>query len=175
MLDAADQHCLLYEGSGVMEDVHSYIIRLIATAMICWLACAMQKKDSTIAAISKLLCGVFMAITVISPLISFKLPNYQTFTQHYLTEAEDAAAFGQSITGGAMAEIIKQRCTTYILDKAQEFGAELTVEVRLTDDLIPVPIGVSLEGEISPYARLRLGELIANQLGIKEEAQYWKN
>jgi hypothetical protein len=158
-----------------MGDIRGYLLRLIAAAMVCWMAHAMMKKDTPVAAIGKLLCGVFMALTVLSPMMEFRIPDLMAYAEDYSTAAAQAAAMGQNFTNGAMTEIIKQRCASYILDKAREFGAELTVDIQVTEDFMPVPCAVTITGAVSPYARLRLGELITANLGIGEEAQFWKS
>jgi hypothetical protein len=72
-----------------------------------------------------------------------------------------------------MAERIIQQTQAYILDKARSLDAELTVEVFLGDGTIPVPIGVRLEGNISPYARKLLSQMLQDDLGIPAEEQIW--
>jgi hypothetical protein len=61
------------------------------------------------------------------------------------------------------------------LDKAADFGAQIEVTVSVTMDAVPIPCGVRISGAYSPYARLRLGEIIHQELGIGEEAQNWIN
>jgi len=72
-----------------------------------------------------------------------------------------------------MAQSIIDSTRAYILEKAETFGAELTVEVMLDDSSIPVPSGVRIRGNISPYNREKLGSIIQRDLGIPTEAQIW--
>ena len=59
------------------------------------------------------------------------------------------------------------------MDKAESLGAELTVEVTLSDDELMVPCAVKLSGAISPYAKKVLSDTIAKDLGIQVEEQIW--
>ena len=52
-------------------------------------------------------------------------------------------------------------------------GAAVTVEVTLSQDDPPVPEYVEIFGEISPYIKLRLEELIQEELNIAKENQRW--
>ena len=72
-----------------------------------------------------------------------------------------------------LAQFIKERTQSYILDKAQSLNAVLDVEVTLSDDEIPVPVKVCITGKVSPYARGRLENLIIEDLGIEKENQIW--
>ena len=75
------------------------------------------------------------------------------------------------MAGEAEGNIIKSRVQAYILDKADSFGTSLEVEVILDQDHIPV--SVELQGNISPYARAQLTEIIEEDLGIPKEHQLW--
>ena len=59
------------------------------------------------------------------------------------------------------------------LDEAKALDCDLSVEVILSDDDIPVPKQVRLAGEISPYARQTLTNFMVQQLGIEREEMIW--
>ena len=68
---------------------------------------------------------------------------------------------------------IKQRTESYILEKARSLGTEVTVEVTLSTEEMPVPIGVTLTGSISPYAKEQLAQMMEQELGINRKEQIW--
>ena len=70
-----------------------------------------------------------------------------------------------------MADIIKAETEAYILDKASQLNVELSVEVTIDEENIPT--AVTLSGEVSPYARRQLQEIIESDLGIAKENQRW--
>jgi hypothetical protein len=123
----------------------------------------------------KLLTGVFMAVTVLSPVISWRIPNLEVYTSRFQENAAEAVAMGQCASYDAVAGIIKEQCEAYILDKAREFGADISVVVILSADTLPVPQQVQISGEWAPYAKLRLTEIISQDLGIDRGAQIWKS
>lgn len=116
-----------------------------------------------------------MAVTVISPLISIQLPNIQSYMDAFAADAAYAVQVGQQMAATDTKDIIKSRVEAYILDKAAAFGADLTVEVALSEEQFPVPCAVEISGAISPYGKLRLTQLLEDELGIGKEDQIWKN
>ena len=71
-----------------------------------------------------------------------------------------------------MEKIIKAKTEAYILDKAKNIGAEISAEISLND---LVPTGITVVGNLSPYARSSLAAIITHELNIPPEAQIWKS
>ena len=71
----------------------------------------------------------------------------------------------------AMASIIAEQTEAYILDKAGELGAEVTVrvETRTGGDGVPVPWSAELTGARSEA----LASALETELGIPAERQVW--
>ena len=59
------------------------------------------------------------------------------------------------------------------MEKSSGLNLDLVVEVELSDDEIPVPVAVSLTGNVSPYNKLILSNTISNDLNIPKEKQIW--
>ena len=78
---------------------------------------------------------------------------------------------GEDLASDAVRSYIKSHAESYILDKAEEYGASLSADVILGED--DLPVSVCLAGRISPYGKLRLQELLETQLGIGREDQIW--
>ena len=156
-----------------MEQVRTYLLSVIAAAVICSLVTAIPGKAGSISSILKLMMGIFMAVTVLSPFVSFRLPNIQSYMDAFHADASDAVEAGQHLADSEMRQLIKDRVEAYILDKATAYGVDLTVEVSLTNDGVPVPCGVKLSGAVSPYAKLQLMKMLSEDLGIGKENQIW--
>ena len=124
-------------------------------------------------AIVKILAGIYMTLAIVAPLLQLRLSEFTDFRSELRVEAEQIAQSGQNAAKDAMADSIIRSAQTYILDKAETLGAEVTVEVMLDDSSIPVPCGVRIRGNISPYLREQLGSIIQRDLGIPTEAQIW--
>jgi hypothetical protein len=118
----------------------------------------------------KLLSGLFMMFTLLSPLLSVRLKE---FTQHWedlSLYADSAVSEGLSLAQAERETIIIQQAEAYILQKADSLGVELSAEVLLSDG---IPDAVNISGAASPYVKMQLGKWISDNLGIKAEAQYW--
>lgn len=153
-----------------MEQIREYLISVTAAALLCAIAGKLVRKGS-IAAVIKLMTGIFMTITVLHPILPFRVSDLELSVDRFRYEAQDAVSEGKLLALEAMERIISQQVTTYILDKAGSLGVELRVEVELTDG---IPSAVTLEGDVPPYAKSVLREYIRDTLGILVEDQTWK-
>ncbi len=155
-----------------MEGIREYLFGVIAAAILCAIVTQLSGRDSLVKTPIKLISGVFLILVLVCPIFQSRIPTNITFSG-VSQEAEQITAAAADSTRESMAAIIKERVETYILDKAKLQGAQLSVEVTLSEDTIPEPIGVSLSGEISPYSKKLLSQTIENDLGISAEAQIW--
>ncbi len=155
-----------------MDRVGAYLIGVTAAALLCALVTKMGFGHLT-GAMIKMVCGVFMAMAVVAPWSTLRLQDATDFVVKIQDSGADLAAQGEKTARDAMANIISGRTQTYILEKAASLDLKLAVEVSLSDEEIPIPIGVTLRGTASPYGREVLGEYIRTELGISEEAQIW--
>ena len=153
-----------------MEALRQYVISVVAAAMLCGIVVRLFPSGSG-KQVGKLICGLFLAYTVLSPISRVDFSNLPDFSLRCMDDAEDAAAMGENLARDSMADIIKEETEAYILDKAADFHANLHVEVTVGEDNLPAAVTVS--GEASPYARRQIQAIIANDLGIAKENQKW--
>jgi len=138
--------------------------------MIC--AILPRLTGSTGKQILRLICGVFLTVTVVAPVLNVDLePVLESlFPQQ---SREKVTVQGQVQARDAMAAIIKSETEAYILDKARLLGMELSVHVLLGEEEIPVPEGTVLEGVATQEQKTKLSEILTKDLGIPKEAQQW--
>lgn len=153
-----------------MNPVSRYILSVTAAAMIAAVLQSLAGKGST-GQLVKLLVGVFMAMTVMALLVELEIPDLQGWYSDFSAEGTAAAAMGEKMAEDTSGAIIKERLEAYILDKAAMYQADVTADVTL--DETGVPVSVSLTGQLSPYAKGRLTQMIASDLGVGEEALQW--
>ena len=156
-----------------MEQIRQYILSVTASAVLCGIISGLLGKKGTTAAIGRLLCGIFLAITVLKPLMTLSISEITSFTDSYTADARAAAESGEELANDAMGDIIMQQTQAYILDKADALGVSVSVEVQLSKDTPPIPESVTISGSISPYQRKQLSSLLEEDLGIPEENQVW--
>lgn len=155
-----------------MEALRSYGLSLICGAMICGIFTGIV-QDGLFQKQIQLLCGLFLALTIVKPLVQLDLPSLDGLLEPFGTAAEEAAADGVIIYQQAIAQSIQEEAEAYICSKASALEADLCVRVSLRDDTPPVPNRVILEGEISPEKMDALQTILEEELHIPKERQTW--
>lgn len=119
----------------------------------------------------KYLAGIFMALTILSPLVRLELPDLTRWMTTFQSEGREAAAAGAEMAEEASRELIKARLEAYILDKAASLGADVTAGVKLDD--LGIPESVMIRGKVPAAVKARLAWMLREDLGIGEEGQHW--
>lgn len=157
----------------MMEGISGYLLSVMAAAIVCAIVKRLLEGKGAAAAVGKMLCGVFLLFTMIAPLTDITLLPLGDITDVWQAEAADAIAQGENSARAEWERGISDRVEAYILDKAAQYGAQLTVTVALGSDAIPLPQRVTIQGNISPYGKTQLQSWIAENLGIAKEDQVW--
>lgn len=156
-----------------MESVSNYLITVIAGAVICALIICIIGKNNHYYGIIKLLLGLFLAITVISPWSKLNFDNISSHFSEFRADASSTVLNGTTMANNAMGELIKQNVEAYILDKANSLGADVDIEITVSNDNPPVPISVVIRGTVAPYTKVRLQQMLENDFEITKENQLW--
>lgn len=156
-----------------MFDFKQYIIAVTAAAVVGCIAISTCDKKSAISAVVKLIVGVIMTLTVLKPMVEFKTADISSYLLSVNRSASDSAQAGSTWADSEVAVIIRDRCEAYILDKASSAGVEIGVEVTVGDQPPFIPSSVVVTGNVSPYARIQLSEIIEEDIGVSKENQIW--
>ena len=149
----------------------SYLISVCIAAVICSIFCNVIPGKGSNGVLLKLLSGLFMLYTLLSPLVTLRLQAFTEYWEALSLDAESAVNAGTISAETEKEMIIMQKTQAYILEKAKSLGAQLSVEVLLSDG---IPNEVHIGGAVSPYVKSQITALITNDLGIGAEAQHWK-
>lgn len=155
-----------------MDAIRQYILSVICIAILCGLTQSLFSKSST-GALVKLITGLIITITVIGPLLRGRDFSLGVYLDKISFDGSWAVAEGEEAAMQAVSERIKDRTETYILDKAAEMGAAITVDVKLKEGMPPVPAEVTVRGTVSPYVKKQLCGCLRKDLGIPEDKQIW--
>ena len=147
-----------------------YILSVISAAVLAAVLRALA-GEGTMGKLTKLLSGLFLAVTVLSPLVHLEIPDPARWLEDYMDDGEIAAQSGEAMAKEYSRSIISAEVEAYILDKAAALDCMLEAEVRLDDNGLPE--AVTLTGQISPADRAELSRMMARDLGIGEEAVTW--
>lgn len=156
-----------------MEGLRGYAFSIVTAALLSGILLGFVPKGTS-GELMKLLCGLFMTFTVLSPMVKLDIGVFWE-ASGFAADGTWAAEAGTAIARDSAADIIKAKTEAYILDKATEVNAGVCVEVRLREDSVPIPVGVTLWGDVSPYARQHLESILTRELGIAKEEVKWSS
>ena len=148
------------------------MLSVICAALVCGILTDMSAKTS-FEKLIRLLCSVFLAVTVVYPLIRYRFPGWNADMSIFQPGYEDAVAQGEKIYFQSIASIIRTETEAYILKEAKSIGADLTVAVELDAGNPPAPESVTIRGNFEASVETTLSQLIADELGIPKEHQTW--
>ena len=146
---------------------------MTAAALLLGILQTIAGKKGTQAVLLQLIGGLFLTFTVISPIVNIEADEILDLPWDFTLQGSTIAEQGQSYSRNQLRRIIKDRTEAYILDKALTLQAQLQVEVMLSQDEVPVPTSVRLQGSVSPYTRNVLQQWLQDDMSIPKEHQIW--
>ena len=156
-----------------MEKLKSYVLCIAAAAILIGILTEISNSKSGPGMLLRISAGLFLTLQLLSPLTELHPEYWTEYFGDLMSTGESISSESAAMASEQMEEIIKHRTRTYILDKAEPFQAGLSVEVELDNGQSPVPVSVTVTGEISPYGRNVLQRMIATDLNIPKERQQW--
>ena len=156
-----------------MGGVGSYLTGITAAAMIGGICTSLVSIKQPHGAIIKAVCGVMLAISVISPLASIKINDFVVYFNDLDGLTQQIVRDGETAADNEIRNIIKSNTEAYILDKGASLGLDISAEVILSDSNPPVPEQIQIQGAASAYNKNRLIYQICNDLAIPEEKLIW--
>ena len=157
-----------------MMQLKQYLLSIIvAPIIVAIIGILINNKSKNHKAI-QLICSIFIILTFLSPFsggIHFDITSLFDQIQH---DGQLAATEGTNAASIELQQIITEETEAYIRDKATSLGVELYVCVTLSTNNPPTPNAVTLDGQVSPYAKSKLSDIIARDIGIPEDQQIWR-
>ena len=156
-----------------MHNLGQYILSVITAATITSIISNFTDSKSYTAPYIKLVCSLFMTITIFTPLLNFKLNDIPDLYIAMQDDAQSIAMEGEAAAHSQKLVIIKEQLEAYILEKAEAMGLDITVDITFADGNDLLPQSITICGSVAPYAKSILATTIANDLGIAEDKQQW--
>jgi hypothetical protein len=160
------------EGSEMMDGLQQYVMSLIGAALICSVVKSLVGGASRFKEVTRVVCGVFMVITAISPLMVVKIPDFDSYIQPIFDTGWKISNDAVNASKAEMVDIIKGETSAYILEKANSRNVDIDVEVGV-DEGVLVPTEVIIAGTVSPYDKALISKYIFETLNIPEDQQQW--
>ena len=156
-----------------MSSVSQYILKVTSTALLISIVTCIIDNKSPIMPYIKLVSGLFLTVTVFSPILGATVGSISEYITMINTDADSIIVQSQQDQHLQKVELIKERTEAYILEKAETLGLEVSVEIDFANADSIIPSEAHIFGAVSPYAKKQLTAVIANDLGIPEEHQIW--
>ena len=156
-----------------MNNIRDYICAVVGIAVCCGIIKKLTLAKGAPSAVISAFCGIAVTIVTISPVVSVKIPQLGAYTASVQAEADRYVQNGKDQSRSQLKSIILQQTHTYIQDKAVALDCNVDISIQLSDDPLPTPVSVIIDGRFSPYAKVQLSQGIASDLGIPKEMQQW--
>ncbi len=156
-----------------MEQIRSYLISVVCTALICGIAGKLFSSKGASETVIKMIAGLVMTISMLQPIVGLDFSQLTNTFQIHEKDAESMILDAKEQSRKTLKSGIKERTEAYILDKAREMKADISVRVDVSDDELPVPKAVYISGDVSPFVKSKLQSVIANDLEISKGNQKW--
>ena len=150
---------------------------VIYTGIVCSIAMLLTPEGRVKKALA-IICAVVMCAAVASPIAKLDFDAYSKAMARYELDAEKYIGKGEDYSKNLNRSIIEDKCRAYILDKADEIGAELsevTVTAQWSSDGYWYPHEAEIVSSAADDQKSRLSDYIKTQLGISISDQNWSD
>lgn len=156
-----------------MRDFGQYILGVGLAALLVAVIIEFADRKSSTGIITRMICGLFLAFTVISPLADLNYGILEVFAKNMDQEAQPIVSAGTALAEESIRQIIKEETEAYILDKARSMDCILEVDVTVREGEYPIPESVILTGYVLPQKQKQLENFLEQDLGLSKEKQQW--
>lgn len=154
--------------------VGKYLLSVSAAAMLLGVVQTILPKGA-VHRLCTFAGGLLVVIVVLSPVVDVDYDGLARSIMRAANEAIETDITVFSEDNNLMADIIKQKCEAYIWDKANELGADLEVDITLSENEDnPYPVSVVLVGSATPQQQFSLSACIRDDMGIPPKRQEWR-
>ena len=157
----------------MIEALQTYLLRLIATALLTALATAVT-PEGRVRRVVGFAGGLLLAITLLRPVGTVDFDAMARAISRIEMEYSENVTGVRAASTQVQAVIISQRTEAYILSKAEAMGLALQVQVETQmDGLYPYPWAVTLTGQATAQEKEVLERYIEENLAIPAQRQTW--
>lgn len=155
-----------------MDGVRSWLLTIISASILCALADSLMPAGA-VKRVGRLVCGLVLLCTVLSPVASLDLEGGQDWMGDYFSEVGEQKSELKEQVNEGMKIIIEQRFAAYIVDKAAEMGLTCTAQVscREGEDGLYLPDKTQVYADLSDVDQSRMTRIIQEDLGVPLERQ----
>ena len=157
-----------------MGAVRGWLLAVISVSLLCAAADALMPRGA-VKRVGKLVCGLVLIGTIVSPFASLDVGAGQRWLDGCLASARDRKSELEEAVNTQMKGIIEEECAAYIVDKAEEMGILCQTEVTFSydEDGVPCPWEIAARGAWTQEQRSKLERLLEEELGVPAQRQFY--
>ncbi len=152
-----------------MGRMGEYVLSVLCVSLICGLVSRLLSPKGVQGKLVQMLCSILLILSIVSPLAGWSFRSWEDLRLDVQQSANAAAEQGKNEVDEQYRQVITQRTSAYILDKADRLGLALEVSVELSEERLAEPKAVTLRGKVSPYAKKVLSDWLTEELGIEDQ------
>lgn len=158
----------------MIQAVRGWLLALISASLVCALAGALMPKGP-VRRVGQLVCGLVLTAAMLSPLRELDISGGQRWLEDYLSSLSRRELELSQELDGQMKVIIEGEYAAYIVDKAAQLGLTCgaRVECQASEEGLYLPLWAEITGLQTEEERARLRRIIAEDLGIPAQAQFY--
>ena len=153
-----------------METWKEYIISFVAVSICCGVILQLVSQTG-MKVLVQIVCGVILSVTLLTPVLKIRSEEFPVFTQQVPETVEAYLSQGKDMAERLKRQYIMDSCEAYILDKAQQLGAEISASISLGETF--VPCFAEIQGNMDPLIQKKLENILTEDMGITKENQLW--
>ncbi len=153
-----------------MEALRNWLLAVLAVSLLTAIAQAVMPEGS-VKAVGRLACGLLVFLAVARPVLGIDYTRLTSVIRSYteLTQQMQSELTG---TKNSLTEsIIVRETAAYIQDKTEALGLDCTaaVEWDWSGDGLPIPVKVTVKGDLTAAERETLTDTLTQELGLERE------
>ncbi|MCQ2420747.1 MAG: hypothetical protein MJ118_06400 [Clostridia bacterium] len=158
----------------MMRGVYDYLLSVITASFFCSLVLAVLPKG-TVRRSAVVTSAVILALVTLVPIMRIDFDDFARAIADVRMQTR-AAQTGIEVQNEELVEtIIRQDCESYILDKAESLGLQISAAVQICNTGSgPYPYSVRICADLTPTQRQLLSQIITDELAIPPERQVWE-
>ncbi|NCB51787.1 MAG: hypothetical protein EOM54_07905 [Clostridia bacterium] len=156
--------------------LREWVLGLCGSAVVCALALAVCPKGR-VNGVLRVICGAVMTIALLAPVVGLDFEVYSESLEKYRVAADETAGSASKSEDILTRTIIEDECAAYILDKAVKLGLSMScvrVSARWSEEGFWYPYEAVLQALGTQEKKTELAEIVASDLGIPRDRQYWE-
>ena len=157
----------------MMEAVRNYLLSVVAVGFLVTLANAIVPKG-ILKNLVTFTGGLIVVLAVIAPVVHLDFEAIEDVLDDFSVQDSSLSQTANFKSQDVLKQLIIEKTQSYILDKAQSLGMEITVDIELAwEDSVPYPNATTIRGNYTQAQKTLLSQYLESSLAIPKERQAW--